>query len=198
MLLLSDELWIYDSAGARNGLVWYRGRAVQELIASWLESKTMVMAVLTLVLSTALFFFYWQTTIQKILRRAFDQAYYQTIVAASCLEFPALRKAFEEPDATVDFTTLRMNLKFDFLTLTYLLKSAGEKGKSYTFEERLLMVYFRLILASLTVRHWLGLPEKPAVLGLAEVLQYLANLVGERISSFSLDNAPAYESVTNR
>ena len=59
----------------------------------------MVMACVILIVSTGLFFFYCQVTMQKILRRAFDHPYFQALAAANRLEFPALRKAFEEADA---------------------------------------------------------------------------------------------------
>jgi hypothetical protein len=143
----------------------------------------MVMACLILVFSTALFFFYCQVTIQKILRRAFDYAYFQALAAANRLEFPALRKAFEEADASADYARMRMNIKCDFLALTYLLKNASNLRQSYSREERLLMLYFRLALISLAVRHWLRLREKPAVMTLTAILQYFANVAGARMNS---------------
>ena len=143
----------------------------------------MVMAVLILVFSTALFFFYCQVIIQRILRRTFDQAYFLAIVTANRLEFPALRKAFEETNAPVDYAHLRTNIKCDFRALTYLLKNACNMRQCYSRDERLLILYFRLVLISLTVRHWLGLREKPTILGLAAILQYFANIVGERVHS---------------
>jgi len=154
----------------------------------------MIEPTLILVFSTALFFFYWQATIQKILRRAFDHAYLQTIVAANHLEFPALRKAFEETETPVDYAHLRVNIKCDYLALTYMLKNAANLRPGFSREERLLMLYFRLILVSLTVRHWLRLQEKPAVIALTSVLQYFANVVGARMNSLRFDDrrVPAY------
>jgi len=153
----------------------------------------MVVSGVILVFSTALFFFYCQVTVQRILRRAFDQAYFQTIVTANHLAFPTLRKAFEELNAPVDYARLRMNMKCDFLALTYLLKNASNMRQCYSREERLLMLYFRLALISLTIRHWLRLREKPAVLGLAAILQYFANIVGERIDSVRFGNLSAFD-----
>ena len=147
----------------------------------------MIESSIILIFSAALFFFYWQVTIQRILRRAFAQAYYRTIVAANRLEFPALRKAVLDPSAPVDYARLRMNFRCDFLALTYLLKNASNLRQTLSRDERFLMVYFRLLFSSLTVRHWLRLEAKPAVLGLAEVLQYFANIVGERVNSVRLD-----------
>lgn len=143
----------------------------------------MVMACLILVFSTALFFFYCQVTIQKILRRAFDHASFQALAAANHLEFPALRNAFEEADASADYARMRMNIKCDYAALTYMLKNASNIRQGYSHEERLLMLHFRLHLVSLTVRHMLRLCEKPAVVSLASILQYFGNVVGARMNS---------------
>ena len=151
----------------------------------------MFMAGLILVFSTAMFFFYWQVTIQKILRRSFEQAYFQVIATANRLEFPALRSAFESPDGMVDYAHLRTNIKCDYQALTYLLKNACNTKQSYSREERLLMVYFRVALFSLSVRHAFKLGEKSSVMNLASVLQYFANVVGERVDSVRMGNLSA-------
>lgn len=143
----------------------------------------MVMPVIVLIFSTALFFFYCQVTIQKILRRAFDHAYFQAVVTANHLAFPALRKAVDGLDPSIDYAHLRLSMKCDFLALTYLLKHSSNLRQGYTREERFLMLYFRLVLLSLPVRHWLRLAEKPAVMALASVLEYFANVVGARANS---------------
>jgi hypothetical protein len=144
------------------------------------------MATFILVFSTALFFFYCQTLAQKILRRAFDHAYFHAIATAHHLEFPALRKALEELNTPLDYARLKLNIKCDFKALTYLLKNAANIRQSYSMEERFLMFYFRVVLLSLSVRHCLRLREKPAVLGLAAILQYFANVVGARMDSVRL------------
>ena len=151
----------------------------------------MVVPVLILVFSTALFFFYLQVTFQRILRQAIDEKYFQSVVAANRLEFPVLRKAFEELEVPVDYTRMRKIIKCDFLALTYMLKNAVNVKQHYSREERLLIFYFRLVLGSLIARHWLRLREKPAVLELAAILQYFANIVGKRMSSVRLGNLSA-------
>ena len=143
----------------------------------------MVMACLILIFSTGLFFFYCQVTMQKILRRAFDHAHFQALTAAIHLEFPAWLKAFEEPNASVNYVRLRRGLKGDYATLTFLLKNASSLRQGYSHEERYLMLYFRLLLVSLTLRHRLRLCEKPAVMSLASILRYFGNVVGTRMNS---------------
>jgi hypothetical protein len=148
----------------------------------------MVMATLILLVSTGLFIFYIQVTCQRILRRKFDQEYSQSIVNANRLEFPAVQKALEEFDAPVDYARLRMTLRCDFLALTYLLKNAGNLNQRYSREESLLIVYSRTLFFSLFIRHLLGLKEKPAVMRLAAVLEYFANVVGQRVNRVRFGN----------
>jgi hypothetical protein len=157
----------------------------------------MFLAALILIISTGLFFFYFQITCQKILRRKFEQDYYQAIVNANRLEFPAVRTAVEEFAVPVDYQRFRMTLQCDFLALTYLLKNVGNTKQRFTWEERLLMLYFRAGLFSLLVRHVLSLPEKPAVVRLTAVLQYFANVVGERVKLFRFGNLSASEYLLN-
>lgn len=148
----------------------------------------MFIAALILVISTALFFFYFQSTCQKILRRSFDQEYSRSIVNANRLEFPAVRKSLEEFDAPVDYARLRLTLRCDFLALTYLLKNAGNLKQRYSHEEQLLIVYFRAVFFFLFVRHLLKLNESPAVLKLTEILEYFANIVGQRVNRVRFGN----------
>jgi hypothetical protein len=153
------------------------------------------MAALILTLSTAFFFFYLQATCQRILRQQFDREYFLAIVNASGLEFPAVRRTLGEFNAPVDYPRLRMMLKCDFLALTYLLKNAVNVHQRYSGKERLLMFYFRLVLASLITRHWLRVGEKPAILKLTAILQYFANVVGQRVNSVRFANLTAADYV---
>ena len=157
----------------------------------------MILAVLILILSTAMFFFYFQATCQKILRLQFDKEYFQCIVNANRLEFPSLRKWLEEFGAPVDYPRLRMMLKCDFLALTYLLKNAANVNQRYSNEERLLILYFRWQFLSLAVRRMLKLGEKKAILRLTSVLQYFANVVGQRVNTVRFGNLTAADYLLN-
>jgi hypothetical protein len=148
----------------------------------------MFVASLILVISTALLIFYFQMTCQKILRRKFDRQYSQPIVNANRLEFPAVQKALEELDAPVDYARLRMTLRCDFLALTYLLKNADNLNQRYSREETLLILYSRTLFFSLFMRHFLRLQEKPAVLRLTAILEYFANVVGQRVNRLRFGN----------
>jgi hypothetical protein len=157
----------------------------------------MILAALILILSTAMFFFYFQVTCQKILRRQFDREYFQSIVNANRLEFPSLRKSLEEFGAPVDYPRLRMMLKCDFLALAYLLKNAANVNQRYSNEERLLILYFRWQFLSLAVRRLLKVGEKKAVLRLTSVLQYFANVVGQRVNTVRFGNLTAADYLLN-
>src|SRR5579862_6600460 len=122
-----------------------------------IEGK-MILASLILIVSSALFLFYLQTTCQKILRRQFQQDYFQSIVNANRLEFPSVRKALDEYDGPVDYARFRMTLKCDYLALTYLLKNAANVNQRFTWEERILMLYFQAIYLLLVTRH--AIPER--------------------------------------
>ena len=148
----------------------------------------MVLTVLILILATALFFFYLQITCQRILRRQFEREYFLAIVNAYRLEFPAVRRTLGEFDAPVDYPRLRVMLKCDFLALTYLLKNAANVHQRYSREEWLLMFYFRLSFASLVARHWFQKRERRSILKLAAILQYFANVVGQRVGTVRFAN----------
>jgi hypothetical protein len=57
------------------------------------ETGGVILAALIWILSMAMFFFYFQVTCQRILRRQFDREYSQSIANAIRLEFPSMRKS---------------------------------------------------------------------------------------------------------
>ena len=157
----------------------------------------MFVAALILILSMGLFFFYLQAVCQKVLRRRFAQEFSQAIVNANSLEFPSVRKALEGFGVPVDYPRLVLSLRCDFLALTYLAKNAANVNRHYTYEERILIVYFKLIFVSLVTRHSLRLREKPAALKLATILEYFANVVGERVNKVRFGSLTAADYLFN-
>jgi hypothetical protein len=151
----------------------------------------MVLPFLILVFSTALFFFYVQAFCERALRREFSHPYFQEMIQAMQLEFPRLRDAFAS-NASLDYADARLALKCDFTTLEYLLKRSGRTRGPFARREKILFLYFRFLLFCLPLRHALKLREKDAILKLAAILQYFANLTGERLSAGSLANAQAH------
>jgi hypothetical protein len=157
----------------------------------------MIVATLILILSTAMFFFYFQVTCQKILRRQFDREYFQSIANANRLEFLSLRKSLEEFGAPLEYARLRSVLKCDFLALTYLLKNVENANRRYSNEERLLVLYFRCQCFSLAVRRLLKLRDNKVILRLTSVLQYFANVVGQRVDAVKFGNFTAVNYLLN-
>lgn len=146
-----------------------------------------MVACMILILSTAFVFFYLQTACQKILRQQLARRCFESVVYATRLEFPAVRKGLEARNAAADYPQLRTMLECDFLALTYLLKHAANH-KSYSPEERLLILYCRLTFLSLRLRHLLRFRVSPAIVKLTDILQYLANQVGQRVEVIRFEN----------
>jgi hypothetical protein len=146
----------------------------------------MILAWLILALSLAMFFFYFQVTCQKILRRQFERDYFQSIASVIGLEFPSLRKSLEECGDPADYSRLPKMLKSDFLALTYLLKNSADVKPGNSYEERLLILYFRWQLLSLAVRHLVKVGEKKAILRMTAVLEYFANVIGQHVDTVGL------------
>jgi len=102
------------------------------------------------------------------------------VVRANQLEFASLRRSVVENGVAGDRASLFSSLQGDFLVLRYLLKHSGTQKRRYTSVERILMIYFRLLLVSLRLRHAFNLQEKAAVLKVTLLLQYFANVVGRQ------------------
>ncbi len=148
-------------------------------------------AIVIFIISIALGMFYLQALCQKILRREFGHEFFHAVVNANRLEFPFVRKALEEFDAPVDYPRFRMQLKCDFLALTYLLKNACNTRRRFSFEERLLAAYFRATFLVLIIAHGLRLNERAAVLKLTSILEYFANVLGERVNTIRFGDMSA-------
>ena len=157
----------------------------------------MILAWVILALSLAMVFFYFQATCLKILRRPFDQEYFQSIAKVIRLEFPSLRKSLEEFGVPVDYRRLRRTLKSDFFALIYLLKNAANVNQRFSNEERLLLLYFRWQLLSLAVRRLLKAGETKTILRLTSVLEYFANVVGQRMNTAGFGNLKAVNFLAN-
>jgi hypothetical protein len=151
----------------------------------------MFLAALILIISLGLFCFYLHAACRRILRRRFEREYSLSIINANRLEFPAIRAGIEDFDPLVDYSRTRMMLRCDYLALTYLLKNAANVNQRYTREERLLIFYFRAVFVTWAVRHLLRLREQPAILKLTAVLEYFANVLGQRVDQLRFGNLSA-------
>jgi hypothetical protein len=146
----------------------------------------MILSWLILALSLAMVFFYFQATCQRILRRQFDQEHFRCIANVIRLEFPSLREALEQSGASLDYSRLPKALKCDFLALTHLLRNTADVKPGYSKEQWLLILYFRVQFLSLAVRRYLRVGERKAALRLTSILQYFANVIGQRMNDVGL------------
>jgi len=151
----------------------------------------MILAALILTFSTAMVFFYFQATCQRILGRQFERDYFQSIANVIRLEFPSLRVALEESEASFEYSRLPRALKCDFLALTLLLRNNADAKQGYCKEQWFLVLYFRVQLLSLAVRRFLRVGERKTALRLTSILQYFANVVGQRLYSGGFGNLRA-------
>ncbi len=141
----------------------------------------MITSIAILVLSTALFSFYIQTVCEKVLRREFSRAYFEDVLNAIDLEFPRVRQALSANEP-MSYAQVRLALKCDFFTLRYLVKNGDPKRQRLSWQEKLLVGYFRVLLLSLPLRCAFHFREKESVMKLTAILHHFANLVGERVS----------------
>ena len=153
----------------------------------------MYLAAAILIFSTALLLFYLQTTCERILRRRAHEEFYHSIVNANRLEFPYVRTTIEEYDAPLDYGRFRMQLKCDFLALTYLLKNAVNARQRLSRDEKTLVVYFKVLFFLLAASHLAGFGEKVFMLKLTSILQFFSNVLGERVSKLHFGDITASE-----
>jgi hypothetical protein len=144
----------------------------------------MVYSIGILLFSTALFIFYIQTLCEKILRREFIRPYFQDVLNAIDLEFPRLREAILN-NADIGYAQIKLAIKSDYFTLTYLMKKGNPKQSQFSWHERLLIGYFRILLLILPIRYAFHFHERNAVIKLTTILHHFTNLVGERVISAS-------------
>jgi hypothetical protein len=140
----------------------------------------MFFAATVLIVSAALFFFYLQSTCEKVLRHQFDQEYFQSIAGVCQLEFPALRLAMDRHHTPSDYASVCAKLRADFCVISSMRDTADLNGRP-RFGERLLDAYFHAILFCLPLLRAVGAGEK-GIRKLSAILQYFANAVGEHFT----------------
>jgi hypothetical protein len=146
----------------------------------------MFFAAIVLIVSSALFFFYLQSTCERVLRRQFGREYFQSIAQVCRLEFPSLRLAMARRDSPLDYASVCEKLRADFVVLSYLrdtaLKDTAHLDGHPCLGERLLDTYFNGILFALPLLRVAGAGER-AIRKLTAILEYSTNMAGERFCS---------------
>jgi hypothetical protein len=147
----------------------------------------MFVSAVIVAVSTGLLLFYFQATCERILRRQFSQEFCRAVIDANRLEFPSVQKAVEHFGSHMDLSGFAATLKCDFLLLSYLLQYANNLRQRITWEERFLILYFRVVFAMLSARRWIRINENQMVLKLTLILTYFANVVGQRVSTVQFE-----------
>jgi hypothetical protein len=148
------------------------------------------MSIFIMVVSGALFLFYIHTICARALRHEFSHPYSEPILNALQLEYPLVREAFDS-NSSANYPQARHTLECDFVTLEYLLRNGDGTRRHLSRQEKILFLYFRLLLFCLPVLSALKVREKEVVLKLATLLQHFANRVGERWEVGAFEIAPA-------
>lgn len=149
----------------------------------------MIATVLIIGISLALFFYWFRYTVILILRTRSAPEYAQKVAAANHLSFLGVREKLHTPAAAGDLTSLFRALQQDYKALKYLLGHAAtvETG-SFTAEQRLLMVNFRLMAVWFRIiSRFRPTAAKLALLEMSGTLEYFANVMGQRFASLATE-----------
>lgn len=140
-----------------------------------------MVSVLIFVFSAALLLFYLQAACERIIQRPFEEQLARPIVEANKLRFPHIRRDLEKGDACVDCARLRVQLNCDFVAVKNLLCNAGGHRRRLSRAERTGAIYFRMLSGLWAVCHLFGIQGRAPLLKMASVLEFFANVLGERI-----------------
>jgi hypothetical protein len=139
-----------------------------------------VVSVLIFVFSVALLLFYLQAACERIIGRPFKEALAQPVIEGNKLTFPQIRRALETSGTPVDGARFQVQLNGEFAALIHLLRSAGAERRRLSGTERTGAIYFRMLSGLLTVCRLFGMKERPLMLKMTSVLEFFANVLGER------------------
>jgi hypothetical protein len=143
----------------------------------------MAASILIILFSTALLIYWFRYTCLLILGTRTGKDYAAGVAAANDLNFPGVLANVVSAETPRQLKALEQSLERDYRLLTYLLAhTVGANLGGITLEQRLLMLDFRLmrLLFGLT-RAFAPSRARAAVLEMTEVLNHLANAMGERV-----------------
>lgn len=144
----------------------------------------MIVTLLIVGISSALFAYWFRSTVILILRTRSSPEYAQRVAAANQLSFVDVRQRLHVPSEAGNLASSFQALQRDYQVLKYLLGHAATvEAGYYTAEQRLLMVNFRLMaLWFHAVVRFLPTSAKMALLEMSSVLEYFANVMGRRFA----------------
>lgn len=144
----------------------------------------MLVSILIIGVSLALFLYWFRYTCILILSAKTSRDYATQIASANQLTFQETRDSLMDETAIAPLGKIRQSLDRDYQLLTYLLRhGSSDVSPGRSLENRILMIDFRLmsIWYSLT-RRVSNDRARHALLEMSSIVGHLANTMGERIS----------------
>ena len=142
----------------------------------------MIASVLIIVLSVALFVYWFRYTCLLILSTKTARNYAGAVAEANRLSFPEVHSRLRA-EAGENLDALRDALEKDYRLLTHLIRSSGalEAGAD-DLEERLLMLDFTLMRGWYAVSRFLGIARAHALREMCDIVTHFANSMGQRLA----------------
>jgi len=141
-------------------------------------------------ISLVLFVYWFRSTVIMILRTQTAPEYAQRVAAANQLSFVEVRQQLHAPTATTELPGLCHALQRDYRALKYLLGHAATvEAGSYTAEQRLLMLDFRMMSVWFSaVYRFRPQHARHALLEMSGTLEYFANVMGRRFATLAAES----------
>jgi hypothetical protein len=140
-------------------------------------------SIFIIVISTALFVYWFRYTCVLILRTRNARDYAQKVAEVNRLSFVTAREQLSaNPEKTERFDGLHQALDRDYRVVCYLLQHTGTQG-GQSIEEHMLRVDYQVMRAC----YYLAKPfsrssARQALLERASIISHLANAMGERVA----------------
>jgi len=151
----------------------------------------MTVTALIIGISLVLFVYWFRSTVIMILRSQTALEYAQKVAVANQLSFVDVRQQLHSQTATEELPGLCRALQRDYRVLKYLLGHAATvEAGSYTAEQRLLMLNFRMMSVWFSaVCRFRPQHAKHALLEMSGTLEYFANVMGRRFATLAAESS---------
>lgn len=143
----------------------------------------MGISILIIVISTALFVYWFRYTCVLMLRTRNPREYAQQVAKVNQLSFVDAREqlsAIQDRNAALD--PLHRSLDRDYRVVSYLLRHAGTQNGQSIEEHMLRLDYQIMRLSYFVVRRFSRASAAQALLERASIIGHLANVMGERVA----------------
>jgi hypothetical protein len=145
----------------------------------------LIVSILIIVVSLALFSYWFRYTCVLILSAKTSRDYAAEIANANQLRFLETRTHLLRGPKAIQLDQVYESLDRDYTLITYLLRHASARlAVDHSLENHILMIDFRLMSA------WYGIVHKVsrrkargALLEMSSIVGHLANTMGERVST---------------